>query len=281
MGRRGRRRVRVPISGRGERRGFRDGARRRKVARAARQSHLGRGGRDDRRIRVLPHAPPPLGGGPAGGVRGARFRSGRSHLARRAHISAGPFRFGGDRALPRLRKRSRAVSRDGRLGRSGRSRARSRPPVGELVTIRADASARARWRIPRLAARRHLVLRRAAPPRGARADRGRVRDRPVHARRRVGRFRAYISYVSLSSKYRKIMSQNILLVIRADIKALSDKVDAVQQEVQDLATNMPDVGALTGKIDAQTSALTTVQSVLDKIEAVLNPEIPSLRKKAK
>ncbi|UOQ18816.1 P10 [Olene mendosa nucleopolyhedrovirus] len=77
------------------------------------------------------------------------------------------------------------------------------------------------------------------------------------------------------------MSQNILLVIRADIKALSDKVDAVQQEVQDLAANMPDVGALNGKIDAQTSALTTVQSTLDKIEAVLNPEIPSLRKKAK
>ncbi|QED40545.1 P10 [Chrysodeixis includens nucleopolyhedrovirus] len=72
------------------------------------------------------------------------------------------------------------------------------------------------------------------------------------------------------------MSQNILLLIRADIKDLDAKVDAVQAAVEDVRANLPDVAELNDKLDAQAVSLANLQTVVDNIDATLNPDIPEI-----
>ncbi|QWO71549.1 p10 [Orgyia pseudotsugata single capsid nuclopolyhedrovirus] len=72
------------------------------------------------------------------------------------------------------------------------------------------------------------------------------------------------------------MSQNILLLIRADIKAVDDKVTALQQAVEDVRTNLPDTTELNEKLDAQTQSLNTITSTVNNINDILNPDIPEV-----
>ncbi|QYC92780.1 P10 [Trabala vishnou gigantina nucleopolyhedrovirus] len=72
------------------------------------------------------------------------------------------------------------------------------------------------------------------------------------------------------------MSQNILLLIRADIKALDDKVTALQQSVDDVKANLPDVTEINEKLDAQTQALDAISTTVSEINNTLNPDIPDL-----
>ncbi|ACI47502.1 P10 [Spodoptera litura nucleopolyhedrovirus II] len=72
------------------------------------------------------------------------------------------------------------------------------------------------------------------------------------------------------------MSQNILLLIRADIKAVDEKVDALQQSVNDVSANLPDTSELSAKLDAQANTLDTIVSQVNNINDVLNPDIPEL-----
>ncbi|QHB21711.1 P10 [Artaxa digramma nucleopolyhedrovirus] len=70
------------------------------------------------------------------------------------------------------------------------------------------------------------------------------------------------------------MSQNILVLIRSDIKALDEKVTDLQQQVDDVKTSLPD--NLSEKLDAQAQALDTITSTVNDIHDTLNPEIPDL-----
>nr|AOL56455.1 P10 [Chrysodeixis includens nucleopolyhedrovirus]AOL56597.1 P10 [Chrysodeixis includens nucleopolyhedrovirus]AOL56880.1 P10 [Chrysodeixis includens nucleopolyhedrovirus]AOL57022.1 P10 [Chrysodeixis includens nucleopolyhedrovirus]AOL57163.1 P10 [Chrysodeixis includens nucleopolyhedrovirus] len=72
------------------------------------------------------------------------------------------------------------------------------------------------------------------------------------------------------------MSQNILLLIRADIQAVSQKVDVLQSSVDDVRANLPDVTELNEKLDAQSASLATLQTAVDAITDILNPEIPEI-----
>ncbi|QEI03644.1 P10 [Rachiplusia nu nucleopolyhedrovirus] len=72
------------------------------------------------------------------------------------------------------------------------------------------------------------------------------------------------------------MSQNILLLIRSDIKDLDAKVDTLQTAIEDVRANLPDVAELTDKIDAQITTLSNLQTVIDRIDETLNPEIPDV-----
>lgn len=72
------------------------------------------------------------------------------------------------------------------------------------------------------------------------------------------------------------MSQNILLLIRSDIKDVDAKVDALQSSVDDVKANLPDTTELSNKLDAQATTLDTIVSQVNNILEVLNPEIPDL-----
>ncbi|CDG72471.1 p10 (Ac137) [Spodoptera exigua multiple nucleopolyhedrovirus] len=72
------------------------------------------------------------------------------------------------------------------------------------------------------------------------------------------------------------MSQNILLLIRADIKAVDEKVDALQQAVNDVSANLPDTSELSAKLDAQATTLDTIVTQVNNINDVLNPDLPDL-----
>ncbi|QEI03491.1 P10 [Spodoptera cosmioides nucleopolyhedrovirus] len=72
------------------------------------------------------------------------------------------------------------------------------------------------------------------------------------------------------------MSQNILLLIRADIKAVDEKVDALQQSVNDVSANLPDTSELSAKLDAQATSLETIINQVNNINDVLNPELPEI-----
>nr|AEU04750.1 P10 [Spodoptera litura MNPV X17] len=69
------------------------------------------------------------------------------------------------------------------------------------------------------------------------------------------------------------MSQNILLLIRSDIKAVDAKVDALQQSVDDVKANIPDTSDLSAKLDAQATTLDTIVSQVNNINDVWNPDI--------
>nr|ADE80910.1 P10 [Spodoptera litura nucleopolyhedrovirus] len=86
------------------------------------------------------------------------------------------------------------------------------------------------------------------------------------------------------------MCQNILLVIRQDIKNLSDQVTALQGAVDDVRANLPDVTEINDKLDAQNAQLvsleasneaisTLVQSLSEAVQNItdiLTPDIPDL-----
>jgi Nucleopolyhedrovirus P10 protein len=72
------------------------------------------------------------------------------------------------------------------------------------------------------------------------------------------------------------MSQNILLLIRADIKALDDKVTALQAQVDDVRANIPDTTDLNAKLDAQATQLDSISNSVNIINDILNPDIPEL-----
>lgn len=70
------------------------------------------------------------------------------------------------------------------------------------------------------------------------------------------------------------MSQNILVLIRNEIEAVSEKLD-------NLASNLPNVEEINQKLDAQSASIQTLQtdvssanSKLDAITAILNPTVP-------
>ncbi|AUA60253.1 P10 [Operophtera brumata nucleopolyhedrovirus] len=63
------------------------------------------------------------------------------------------------------------------------------------------------------------------------------------------------------------MSTNIFLVIRQDIANVSAKIDA-------LRADLPDVGELNTKLDAQSAQLTTIEGQVTEIIDTLNPVIP-------
>ncbi|AJK91666.1 p10 [Spodoptera frugiperda granulovirus] len=70
------------------------------------------------------------------------------------------------------------------------------------------------------------------------------------------------------------MSQNILVLIRNEVAAVSEKLD-------NLASNLPNVDEINQKLDAQSASLqtlttdvTTANSKLDAITAILNPTVP-------
>ncbi|AQQ80275.1 P10 [Betabaculovirus altermyunipunctae] len=69
------------------------------------------------------------------------------------------------------------------------------------------------------------------------------------------------------------MSQNILVLIRNEVQAVSEKLD-------NLASNLPNVDELNEKLDAQAAAVQAVQSdvtasnnKLDNIITILNPSV--------
>lgn len=70
------------------------------------------------------------------------------------------------------------------------------------------------------------------------------------------------------------MSQNILLLIRADIKAVDDKVTALQTTVAEISSNLPDVTEITELLETQSATLAGIQATVDNINTVLNPELP-------
>nr|WUR10829.1 p10 [Calliteara abietis nucleopolyhedrovirus] len=72
------------------------------------------------------------------------------------------------------------------------------------------------------------------------------------------------------------MSQNILLLIRSDIKALDDKITSVQQQLDDVKANLPDTTELNEKLDSQAQALDTISTTVNDIHNTLNPEIPDV-----
>lgn len=70
------------------------------------------------------------------------------------------------------------------------------------------------------------------------------------------------------------MSQNILVLIRNEIAAVSEKVD-------NIAANLPNVEEINQKLDAQSTALqalqadaTSANNKLDEITSILNPSVP-------
>ena len=74
---------------------------------------------------------------------------------------------------------------------------------------------------------------------------------------------------------------NILVAIRNDIAALSEKLD-------NLASNLPNVDELNQKLDAQSAAIQSVQSdlsgvntKLDEVISILSPTLPDSSKSAK
>ncbi|UJZ88969.1 p10 [Erannis ankeraria nucleopolyhedrovirus] len=72
------------------------------------------------------------------------------------------------------------------------------------------------------------------------------------------------------------MSQNILVLIRNDVKEVDTKVTALQTAVADIQSNLPDVTEINDKLDAQTTALATLQTAVEAITAILNPDLPDL-----
>ncbi|ADB84462.1 p10 [Apocheima cinerarium nucleopolyhedrovirus] len=72
------------------------------------------------------------------------------------------------------------------------------------------------------------------------------------------------------------MSQNILVLIRNDVKEVDTKVTALQDAVADIQGNLPDVTEINDKLDAQTTALATLQTAVDAINAALNPDVPDV-----
>ncbi|AKR17289.1 P10 [Urbanus proteus nucleopolyhedrovirus] len=72
------------------------------------------------------------------------------------------------------------------------------------------------------------------------------------------------------------MSQNILVVILNEIRSINDKVDALQTSVEDVRSNLPDVSELNDRLDAQSAQLTTIQSAVQEINDILNPELPEV-----
>ncbi|AAM95144.1 p10 [Helicoverpa armigera multiple nucleopolyhedrovirus] len=70
--------------------------------------------------------------------------------------------------------------------------------------------------------------------------------------------------------------QNILLLIRADIKALDDKVTSLQGQVDDVRTNLPDVTEINSKLDGQATTLDSISNSVNIINDILNPEIPDV-----
>ncbi|WBB27253.1 P10 [Mythimna sequax nucleopolyhedrovirus] len=70
--------------------------------------------------------------------------------------------------------------------------------------------------------------------------------------------------------------QNILLLIRADIKALDDKVTSLQSQVDDVRTNLPDVSEINSKLDGQATTLDSISNQVSIINDILNPEIPEV-----
>lgn len=70
--------------------------------------------------------------------------------------------------------------------------------------------------------------------------------------------------------------QNILLLIRADIKALDDKVTSLQGQVDDVRTNLPDVTEINTKLDGQATTLDSISNSVNIINDILNPEIPEV-----
>ncbi|QAT90416.1 P10 [Spodoptera exempta nucleopolyhedrovirus] len=72
------------------------------------------------------------------------------------------------------------------------------------------------------------------------------------------------------------MSQNIFLLIRSDIKAINDKVDALSASLEDVKNNLPDVTELSTKLDGQTTTLETIVNQINSITDILNPDIPDL-----
>ncbi|ACI28851.1 P10 [Agrotis ipsilon multiple nucleopolyhedrovirus] len=72
------------------------------------------------------------------------------------------------------------------------------------------------------------------------------------------------------------MSQNIFLLIRSDIAAVTSRVDALQAAIEDVRTNLPDVTDLNTKLDAQAVTLDSIIGQVNNILEVLNPEIPDV-----
>ncbi|AIZ48697.1 p10 [Agrotis segetum nucleopolyhedrovirus B] len=72
------------------------------------------------------------------------------------------------------------------------------------------------------------------------------------------------------------MSQNIFLLIRSDIAAVSSRVNALQAAIEDVRTNLPDVTELNTKLDAQAVTLDTIIGQVNNIIDVLNPELPDV-----
>ncbi|QNV47847.1 fibrous body protein [Alphabaculovirus altersperidaniae] len=72
------------------------------------------------------------------------------------------------------------------------------------------------------------------------------------------------------------MSQNILLLIRSDIKAVDEKVDVLQQSIDDVKSNLPDTSELSAKLDAQATTLDTIVSQVNNINDILNPDLPEV-----
>jgi hypothetical protein len=66
------------------------------------------------------------------------------------------------------------------------------------------------------------------------------------------------------------MSQNILVLIRQDIKELDDKVGAIQTAVDDIKANLPDVSAISDKLDAHASQLDSISTTVNNINDALN-----------
>ena len=66
------------------------------------------------------------------------------------------------------------------------------------------------------------------------------------------------------------MSQNILVLIRQDIKELDDKVGTIQTAVDDIKANLPDVSAISDKLDAHATQLDSISTTVNNINDALN-----------
>jgi len=66
------------------------------------------------------------------------------------------------------------------------------------------------------------------------------------------------------------MSQNILVLIRQDIKELDDKVSALQTTEDDIRANLPDVSAISDKLDAHAAQLDSISTTVNNINDSLN-----------
>ncbi|AKC91739.1 p10 [Lambdina fiscellaria nucleopolyhedrovirus] len=72
------------------------------------------------------------------------------------------------------------------------------------------------------------------------------------------------------------MSQNIFLVIRADIAAVSEQVAALQTVVEQVQSSLPDGDEINTKLDEQAAALTALQTTVNNINEILTPELPDV-----